>query len=43
MNKSKQVPVITAQPSISPVVIDPVIQIDQEVSKLVFHIKMNNC
>ena len=43
MKKSKQVPVNNAQPLISPVVIDPVIQIDQEVSKLVFHIKMNNC
>ena len=37
MKKSKQVPVNNAQPLISPVVIDPVIQIDQEASKFVFY------
>ena len=36
MKKSKQVPVNNAQPLISPAVIDPVIQIDQEASKFVF-------
>ena len=51
MQKNRKVPVNTqplisvpvkAQPLISPVVIDPVIQMDQEASKFVFDFKMNN-
>ena len=51
MQKNRRVPVntqplisvpVNTQPLISPVVIDPVIQIDQEASKFVFDFKMNN-